>query len=69
MFKQLIAGVGLAVMLASAAIAGPYEDGHADHERGDYETALILWKPLADQGDADAQFNLGLMYAHGHGLP
>ena len=26
------------------------------------------WKPLADQGDADAQYNLGLMYDYGYGV-
>ena len=35
--------------------------------RGDYATALRLWRPLADQGDASAQYNLGVMYAKGRG--
>ena len=29
---------------------------------GDFETALTEWTPLAEQGDADAQFLLGNMY-------
>jgi TPR repeat protein len=32
-------------------------------------TALRLWHPLANQGDASAQFNLGLMYVKGQGVP
>ncbi len=32
-------------------------------------TAFQLFRPLADQGVAEAQFNLGLMYDGGHGLP
>jgi TPR repeat protein len=36
--------------------------------RGDYAAALRLWRPLADQGDAAAQYNLGLMYVDGHGV-
>ena len=28
---------------------------------GDYQKAFRLWKPLAEQGNVDAQFNLGLL--------
>ena len=38
-------------------------------EREDYETAYKLFLPLAEQGDADAQFNLGVMYDEGEGVP
>lgn len=36
---------------------------------GDYITALSEWRPLAKQGDAAAQFSLGVMYANGQGVP
>jgi len=49
--------------------AGPYEDGASAYKRGDYVTALLLWRPLAEQGDAKAQFNLGVMYVRGAGVP
>jgi TPR repeat protein len=49
--------------------AGPLEDGGAAYERGNYATALRLFKPLAEQGDAAAQFFLGSMYAQGKGVP
>ena len=35
---------------------------------GDYATAASLWRPLADQGDAMAQTNLGILYAKGQGV-
>lgn len=38
------------------------------YERGDYPTALRLLRPLAKEGNADAQNNLGLMYATGRGV-
>jgi len=38
-------------------------------QRGDYATALREWKPLAEQGDASAQLNLGVMYHNGKGVP
>jgi len=39
------------------------------YEKGDYATALTEFRPLAQQGDARAQYNLGLMYHHGEGVP
>ncbi len=31
--------------------------------------SIGLFRPLADQGDADAQTTLGIMYQAGHGVP
>ena len=39
------------------------------YERGDYATALAGFQNYAEQGNATAQFNLGLMYASGEGVP
>ena len=41
----------------------------AADQRGDYATALREWRPLAEQGYGDAQFNLGNMYRKGLGVP
>ena len=38
------------------------------YKRGDYATALREWRPLAEQGDAGAQFYLGTLYAFGRGV-
>jgi len=59
----------LALLWTGLAHAGPFEDGLAAHRKGDYATALRVWKPLAEQGNAVAQFNLGVMYHHGRGVP
>jgi hypothetical protein len=37
--------------------------------KGDYAGALRLWRPLAAQGDVNAEYNLGVMYDVGHGVP
>lgn len=37
--------------------------------RGDYKMAVEQWRPLAIQGDADAQFNLAQAYKLGRGVP
>ena len=55
--------------LAGAAAAGPFEDAKSAYEHGDYAIAVGLWRPLADEGDTRAQYNLGLMYANGQGVP
>jgi hypothetical protein len=46
-----------------------FEDAVAAYQRGDYATAMLLLRPLADEGDADAQRNLGYMYDNGRGVP
>ena len=53
------------VAIAGAAVAGPLEDALAARDRGDDATALRLIRPLADQGNAEAQYNLGIMYVTG----
>jgi len=45
-----------------------YERGEAAFVRGDYETALREWRPLAEQGYAYVQYALGLMYGKGRGV-
>ena len=67
--KLARAAVLLSATLAGPATAGPYEDAMAAAKRGDYATAIGLWRPLADQGDRDARFLLGSMYAAGKGVP
>jgi len=46
-----------------------YQEGCDAYERGDYDTALKEFRPLAEQGDPLAQSTLGGMYAEGEGLP
>lgn len=55
--------------LSGPAVAGPFEDGLAAHDRQDYATALRLLRPLAEKGHADAQTFLGIMYGRGDGVP
>ena len=60
--------VGLVLTLATPVLAD-YQAGVDAYERGDYDTALKEWRPLAEQGDALAQFNMGVMYEQGKGVP
>ena len=59
----------LFVWAAGPAMAGPFEDARAASTRGDHATAIMLLRPLADRGNAAAQFRLGVMYDNGWGVP
>lgn len=59
----------LALSLAAPVAAGPLEDAATARKRGDYATALRLMRPLADQGNAEAQYDLGRAYNFGQGVP
>ena len=61
--------VSLLTCAGGVAIAQDYDAGLKAAQAGDFQTALKEWKPLADQGHADAQHNLGWMYASGEGVP
>jgi len=45
-----------------------FQQGTEAMERGDYAEAYCAWRPLAEQGDAQAQYNLGWFYANGYGV-
>ncbi len=53
---------------AGTALAGPLDDATAANLSGDYAAALLLLRPLADEGNAAAQNILGGMYAFGRGV-
>jgi uncharacterized protein len=57
------------VLNAQPGWAADYAAGFAAYSAGDYETALAEWQPLAEQGDANSQFGLGLLYGQGFGVP
>jgi TPR repeat protein len=59
----------LALLMFGGATAGPLEDAKKAADRGDFAVEWKLLPRLANQGDAIAQDNLGLMYADGNGLP
>ena len=60
----------LAVLLGTTGTSwgGDYEKGLAAAQSGHFATALKEWIPLAEQGDARAQYNLGQMYYDGKGV-
>ncbi len=69
--RNIIVGVLLVAPLIgiAAAVAGPWEDGMAAYNRGDYVPAIRLFRPLAAQGNTKAQSVLGVMFRKGEGVP
>ena len=53
---------------AGAVLAQNFQKALAAYDAGDYVTALKEWLPLAEQGNLDAQHNMGLMYYNGWGV-
>ncbi len=61
--------LAVAVLLALAGpAAADFKAGLDAFDKGDYATALREWTPTAQQGDAAAQNNLGLLYDKGLGV-
>lgn len=50
-------------LLPCSALAGPtFQDGIAAFDKKDFDRAMAIWKPLANQGNAEAQFGMGLLF-------
>ena len=58
----------LSLLVGNSASSADFQKGADATKKGDFATALREWKPLAKQGNAHAQFNLGLMYQYGKGV-
>ena len=67
-FTAVILGVALLVASGGSGYAQDFQKGLEAAQKGDFATALREWRPLAEQGHARAQYYLGLMYDHSHGV-
>ncbi len=65
--RRLALAVVFAAALSTPALAD-FEAGWGAYQQGDFATALTVWRPLAEAGDARAQFNLGIMFDQGRGV-
>jgi len=68
--KYIIAGLLLisAGTVFSNAVARDLDDAVEAMRSGDFAEAYCIMRPLAEDGDADAQYNIGWMYLNGYGL-
>lgn len=65
----------IAALVAISGLAAPasaqqrtVKAGIEAWQRSDYATAVSIWRPLAESGNADAAFNLGQAYRLGRGV-
>lgn len=68
--RAFVAATFLACIIAApVASADPLADASSAYLRGDYTTALRLFRALAKKGNAQAESGLGFMYDNGQGVP
>jgi TPR repeat protein len=67
MIKKLVLTLSTALLLGSVW-ADAREDADAANFRRDYAAEISITRPLAEKGEAWAQYNLGLMYSNGQGV-
>jgi uncharacterized protein len=72
-YRSLSLRFPIAIMLSIMCLVVPawadFKVGMDAYNRGDFAAALREWHPLAEQGNASAQFYLGLSYENGDGVP
>ena len=69
-YPRSIAFAVLWLMLSQTpAVAQDFEKGLAAARAGNFAVAVAEWRPLANDGHVEAQFNLGTIYEAGFGVP
>ena len=70
--KSLNASLAALLLAAAAPVwadnTTQFKQALTAYQADNYEQAFHLWQSLAQQGDAEAQFNLGVMYSNGQGV-
>jgi uncharacterized protein len=69
MINAVLAFLILVIALAAPVTAAELGDAVAAARSGDYATALRGLSPVAEAGDARAQFDIGFMHAQAWGVP
>ena len=58
----------ISLILASTSWSADFAEGMEAYNSADYQTALTEWQVLAEEGHADGQYGLALLYANGFGV-
>lgn len=66
--RKLLLGAAALLVFSAPLAAQDVQSGIAAWQAGDYNAAVQQWRPLADAGNADAQFNLAQAYRLGRGV-
>src|SRR6059058_5889080 len=68
MFRRYLVAAAILVAVAAPLSAQSVKAGIEAWQKADYAGAVAIWRPLAEKGDADAQFNLAQAYRLGRGV-
>jgi TPR repeat protein len=67
-FPRTLLAIVISTFSSTIALSG-FDEGVADYRVGNYKDAFKEWTEAAQQGDVDAQYNLGCLYVRGEGVP
>ena len=67
--RWITIAIVFAIAMTVAPLWADFAAGLRAYNQGDYAGALKEWQPLAEKGNYSAQFNIGLMYQEGQGVP
>lgn len=67
-FPAILLSTVLSFFSTAALCNADYNLGYEAAMAGNYKRAISLWKPLAEKGNAAAQYTLGWMYESGQGV-
>ncbi len=56
------------LLVSPFAFSGDFQKGWEAYSSTDYATALAEWQELADAGDKNASYGMGLLYGNGFGV-
>jgi uncharacterized protein len=65
----LALSAALVVLTAAVPALADFQAGLDAYQKGDFVGAAKEWRPLAEEGDPEAQYNMGLLYLDGKGVP
>lgn len=66
-FSRIILAASL-FLFSAVAHTGDFQKGWDAYNSADYATALSEWQALADAGDVNAAYGMGLLYGNGFGV-
>ncbi|MEQ8710426.1 MAG: tetratricopeptide repeat protein [Rhodospirillales bacterium] len=66
--SSLAVVVSVGLMLSGTTVLAGFDEGEIAYSKRDYKTALTEWRPLAESGNPEAQYKIGMMYRRGLGV-
>jgi TPR repeat protein len=66
-FQQALFVISISMFSSTVALSG-FDEGVANYRLGNYKDAFKEWSEAAQEGNVDAQYNLGCLYVRGEGV-